>query len=163
MNPQDQIIRVTKIKEGQTPLYPETFFLDDLINEMCQYAKAELKKIDRTNVDVEVFKYSRFEKCLLHADRVKLRQVFINLLDNSVKYTDRGCIFFGFHTSVSNNINFFVEDTGLGICNENDLELSIAQGLVQQLGGSMEVRPSEDAGTAVNFNIACTPCELSNN
>lgn len=163
MNQQNHFIKITNLKNGQTSLHLETFCLDELMDEMYQYARTELKKKGRSDVDVEILKYSRYEKCWLHADRVKLKQIFTNLLDIAVKYTDRGCIFIGYHTSVGNNINFFVEDTGMGICNDNDIELSIAQGLIQMLGGSMEIRPAEEAGTAVNFNIVCTPCEFFDN
>ena len=64
---------------------------------------------------------------------------------------------------VRNNIKFFVDDTGNGIHNENDLNLSIAQGLIQQLGGEMEVRPTDDVGTSVGFNIVCLPFDLQEN
>ena len=85
------------------------------------------------------------------------------LLENAVKYTNVGLIYFGYHSSVINNMNFFVEDTGLGVCNKDDPNMLIAQGLVQLMGGEMEVETSEIAGTSIYFNIICTAIEIFEN
>jgi len=159
MQHHDIILKVSKIKPEQS----ETFCLDDLIDELYIFVKQELQKSGKTNVGVEVCKYSNIKKCWVSTDRTRLRQIFRNLLDNAVQLTDRGYIFFGYHTSVNNNINFFVDDTGVGIYSDTNLGLSIAEGLVQQMGGKMEVKPAEDAGTSVHFNIICTPVEFFEN
>ena len=159
----DYLVKVTEINERQMNPYSETFCLDELMEEMCFYVKQELEKKNKLNVGVKMITNSRFEKCWINTDRVRLKQIFTILLDRAVKNTDKGYIFYGFHTSVSNNINFSVDDTGIGAVNGHDVDLSIVQGLVQQFGGEMEIRSTIDAGTAIRFNIVCTPCNLHEN
>jgi len=161
-NPNPCILKVSKNKH-EKPLNLETFCMDALMEELLIYVKNELKIKEKSNIDVEIFKLTNYEKCLVHTDRVKLRQIFTNLLDIAVKFTDTGFIIFGYHTSVSNNMNLFVEDTGIGIYSDDGYGLTIAQGLVEQLGGEMEVECVENAGMSVDFNIICQPCEIFEN
>ena len=51
---------------------------------------------------------------MLFTDNVKLRQIIYNLLSNAEKFTDVGFIKFGY-TLKNNKIEFFVEDSGIGI------------------------------------------------
>ena len=133
----------------------EKFCIDDLMDELYTYVTQKLQNKGKSNVGVEIIKYSDAEKYWICTDRERLRQIFVNLLDNAVKFTNVGGIFFGYHTSVGDNMNFFVDDTSDGFINDADLDITIAQGLVKLMGGEMEVRPAEDAGISVNFNITC--------
>ena len=137
----------------------ETFCIDDFMDELHIYVTQTLQNKGKSKVGVEIFKYTKKKKCFIHTDRTRLRQIFVNLLDNAVKFTDVGLIYFGYHTSVGNNMNFFVDDTSDGIFNDEDLNLSIAHGLVKLMGGEMEVRPAEDSGMSVSFNITCQKIE----
>jgi signal transduction histidine kinase len=163
MNHDHNMLYVAKIKEAQEKLHPETFDLDELIDELKKYAEKELNNKGKSHVNVETFKLTNMKKCCVHVDRVRLWQIFTSLLDYSIKLIDMGYVLFGYHTSVSNNMNFFVEDTGLGIYNEDDPDLLIAKGLVQTMGGKMEVRPSKICGMAIDFNIICTGVEICEN
>lgn len=53
-------------------------------------------------------------------DKERLEQIFINLINNSVKFTDRGSITLGIHKE-GQNIHISVKDTGVGIP-EKDME-----------------------------------------
>ena len=62
------------------------------------------------------------QKTLIQADRFKLEQVFINLIDNAVKYTDEGEIKISIDDDETNLI-FKVSDSGSGIAVEHHSRL----------------------------------------
>ena len=114
----------------------------------------------------------RFDRSLrahvLYTDRLKLRQILVNLITNAVKYTDRGEVTISLYFSgegTSRMTNFEVTDTGCGIAAMNrdhvfeifwqvdqsltrttggtGLGLSVARGLARRLGGDVTLRWSE--------------------
>lgn len=58
---------------------------------------------------------------LVRADGVRLRQVLLNLVGNSVKYTERGSIRFGVRSLGGGKLEFTIADTGVGI-KKSDLD-----------------------------------------
>jgi K+-sensing histidine kinase KdpD len=163
MEYQDNNIYVSKPKQEHF----ETFCLNELKHEMKIYTEKELEKWGRSHVKVETFTEYYTEKFWIHSDRKCLKQILSILLDNAVKHTDKGAILFDFQISsieqFRDEISFFVDDTGNGIYNKNDLNYPIAEGLIKKLGGEMKITPSDDAGISVKFNIVCAPFELNGN
>lgn len=51
---------------------------------------------------------------LILTDVIKIRQIISNLLNNAIKFTEKGHIGFGYILA-DNNLQFFIEDTGIGI------------------------------------------------
>lgn len=104
-------------------------------------------------------------------DRGKLRQVFINVIDNALKYSDPGDT-----TTVSarvegNNIIIEVEDTGCGISaadlpkiktkfykanltrRGSGIGLAVADEIIQMHGGRLDVSSVEGEGTTVTITL----------
>jgi PAS domain S-box-containing protein len=52
---------------------------------------------------------------LTNGDEQKLRQIFTNLLNNAIKFTDKGMIEFGVSLKDDKMLEFYVKDTGKGI------------------------------------------------
>ncbi len=122
-------------------------------------------------------------------DRMRLRQVLTNLVDNAVKFTDQGEVSVG--VAVLNrgdhgcSVRFAVSDTGIGISAENQaklfkpftqvesssarrfggsgLGLAIAANLVGLMGGRLEVASAAGRGSTFSFTlplpIAALPAE----
>lgn len=97
------------------------------------FVKADLGKITANVVD-ELSVYSKKKNLLLKykqsdnhlplikADEGKIRQVIMNLIDNAIKYTKQGKITVEIK-SVDKQIRFCVTDSGMGIKQENIINL----------------------------------------
>ena len=51
---------------------------------------------------------------IINTDPIRLRQILVNLVNNAVKFTEKGSVTFGYYTS-KDHIIFYVKDTGIGI------------------------------------------------
>jgi two-component system phosphate regulon sensor histidine kinase PhoR len=111
---------------------------------------------------------------LLRADAFLIEQMLINLVDNAVKYTDRGGVSIRLRTEADTFV-LEVQDTGPGIPNAHvdriferfyrvdksrsrilggtGLGLSIVKHIVQLHGGTIQVRSGEGEGTAFTVRL----------
>ncbi|XPF93106.1 response regulator [Colwellia sp. RE-S-Sl-9] len=108
----------------------------------------------------------------INADAIRLRQVFINLIHNAIKFTDKGSVTVDIWLERSNNKNtlhFTITDTGIGIpthllatifkpfeqvediVSRNEegagLGLAICCELLKQMDGTIEVESTENVGS----------------
>ncbi|MEI6885773.1 MAG: two-component regulator propeller domain-containing protein [Bacteroidota bacterium] len=118
-------------------------------------------------------------KKLFYSDPELLGNVLGHLLDNAIKFTNKGTVEFGFAIR-EEELQFFVKDTGCGIAEDDQdlifdhfvqsglqdnavhegsgLGLSIAKGILQILGGRIWLRSIPGEGSSIFFTI---PGELS--
>ncbi|MCB2410800.1 response regulator [Hymenobacter lucidus] len=113
------------------------------------------------------------------SDPQRLSQVLLNLLSNSLKFTERGTITLSARllaeTDTTLSIGFLVTDTGLGVAHDKQeaifstftqayadtsrrfggsgLGLSISSSLVEQLGGHLLMCSEPGAGTSFGFTL----------
>ena len=123
------------------------------------------------------------ERANIKTDRTKLIQVISNLLNNAIKFTEKGQITFGY-TIENQLIRFHTSDTGIGISNEyqsrifdpffqveselsrkfegTGLGLSICKAYTELLGGTIWVTSEMGKGSSFYFTIPFEPVESSN-
>jgi CheY-like chemotaxis protein len=111
---------------------------------------------------------------ILFSDKELVVRINRELLDNAVKFTQKGKINVGYHNE-ENSVVFFVKDTGKGISNEklamifdlftqedssmtrghegSGLGLSIAKGMVELLGGRIWAVSEKGFGSSFYFSI----------
>jgi two-component system phosphate regulon sensor histidine kinase PhoR len=112
------------------------------------------------------------DKLQLLGDKSKLRQVLINLIQNSVKYTERGSVTISVEEE-KNTGRIIVKDTGIGISDEDlvriferfyrvdkarsrevggtGLGLAIVKHIIEAHGSKIEVKSVPDQGSEFSF------------
>lgn len=114
----NDILDLSKIEEGKMTLYPETFEIATLINNVVLTVKPAIEKngnILEISADPQLG--------TMHADQTRVRQVLFNLLSNAAKFTTNGKVSLKIWTEKQDkggeypqeNIIFTVSDTGIGI------------------------------------------------
>ena len=126
----NDVLEMSKIEAGQTKLQPKIFNL----HRMLHYLKAMFQPLAQAQKISFHFQAAQGLVEYIKTDEIKLRQVLINLLDNAIKFTDKGSVTLRVlslreipvgNAPVTNNkakLIFEIEDTGIGIA-EKEMEL----------------------------------------
>jgi len=113
----ESIFDVSLLQAKEAKVNYNRISLDDVFLTIHQYVKAELKKAGKTSLQVDFCKDGE-EDIYLNTDRTKIIQMVTNLLNNAIKYTDFGCVKYGYKVE-NDDLVFFVSDTGIGISKEH--------------------------------------------
>jgi PAS domain S-box len=111
----DDILEMSKIEAGRTPLAPSSFNLRGMLTDLTSMfrLRAESKGLGF------VVTVAPGAPAVLLADEKKLRQILINLLGNAIKFTDRGSVRCGVAVRRQADgvlrLTVDVEDTGPGV------------------------------------------------
>ena len=115
----NDILDFSKIEKGNVEIVESNYELSSLLSDVINmvWLRAEKKGL-KLVTEVEP---TTPEK--LYGDEVRIRQIIINLLNNAVKYTDKGSVTLkvGYEKTDKENINLkvSVSDTGIGIKEED--------------------------------------------
>jgi len=164
----NEILDLSKIEAGQMSLSLEDLNVEDLVNNVCLIIKPVAEKNNnKLNWECASLPY-------IHSDTIKVRQVLLNLLSNSAKFTEDGNIML--RVKVEGDwLVVTVEDTGIGMTEEQvkrlfmpfvqadesttrkyggtGLGLSISKQLCELMGGSIMVRSESGSGTIFTARI----------
>ena len=140
--------------------HPQTFSIDNLLNELQIEVKEQLQNAGKPEIDVEIYRYSDEHTCSILADRERVRQALSHLLGNAVKFIDRGFMVFGYHVLHDNIVDFFVDDTGAGKYNDTPPDLSPVRDLLQTMGSHLKEKIT-GTGASYSFSIECEQVELT--
>ena len=168
----NDIMDISYIESGQIQLDKQEFSLNSMIDNLQEETRS---KMDTSNKNIEITTHKHFGDGadFFISDPDKVYQIYSKLLDNAIKYTNTGYIEFGYTYNEQEYLEFYVEDTGIGIPEEvkssvferfrqgDDgmdrrfeglgLGLSIAKGLIEQLGGCIELDSQVNTGATVTF------------
>jgi len=137
----------------------EMFNLDALMTDLSLYVNEELQKCGKSHIEAGTVPHSETETCWIEADEKRLRQIFLILLDDAVKYVESGFILFGYMKStvvITDDVTFFVDYTTCIDKTPDDLlndDLPIASGLIAQMGSKMELNKTASVGSSISFDL----------
>lgn len=108
----NDILDLSKIEAGQMALHVEPFNLLDVLRDIV---KMETPHADEKGISLVL---KNFEEITIVSDRQRVHQVFLNLINNAVKFTEKGFVSVECFME-SENLKVEVTDTGIGIEEEN--------------------------------------------
>ncbi|MBU3191884.1 PAS domain S-box protein [Clostridium bowmanii] len=114
----NSVLDMAKIEAGKLELSTDSFNLKDTLDTIVNQLQFVAHK-----KDLKIMHYIEpFMNLDIIGDRVRLNQIIINLVNNAIKFTDKGQIILCAKKIYSNalkiKIQFSVEDTGVGIDDE---------------------------------------------
>jgi len=173
------IIDLAKIESGQLTIISGRLMVSELINEMEQYAFEEVSRLNKEKLEIGTV--VEMEAIEIETDVIRITQVLKNLINNAIKFTDRGRVEIGcLKGEADQSIRFYVRDTGIGISQEHSelifdqfrqidgsntrkfggtgLGLAICKNLVRLMGGKIWVESEVGGGALFQVEL---PLKLS--
>ncbi len=171
----NDILQINKIEANKVDIEPELFNLKKKINNI-------ILALNNSAEDNNTKLHLEYDKTLHQnfiADQLKISQILINLIGNSIKFTKDGDIWIRvYKLSEENgiyNLRFEIEDNGIGISKEKQenmfesfsqgsiqinrkyggtgLGLSIVKGLIEILKGKIYLKSELGKGSTFYFEI----------
>ena len=161
----EEILDFSKLQQNEMKLVVGEVILKELLQEIMlnMWTKAE-KKLIKLVLESD-------ENPIVFADGNRLKQVFLNLVDNAIKFSEEGSIIRIVLNCYPEQVEVDVQDNGLGISEEHlnrvrdrffqvnplnggtGLGLAISQQLVEQHQGTMEIFSALGEGTTVRVML----------
>jgi len=168
----DDLDEISRLESGQLKLNKSNFIIQDLLKDV--YESLFLKAKEK-NIRCIIKKGCEFPLTVF-ADKEKIRQVFTNLADNAIKYSnDNDIIEASFYNVDGRNVLIEISDEGVGITEEHipriferfyrtdlarsrkeggsGLGLSICKHIIEAHGQTIHVRSKLDVGTTIGFTL----------
>lgn len=171
----NSLLDITKLESGRMELYEVDFNLGDLVEEAISINLSKIREKGlyiSKEIDAKI-------PLALRGDSTRIKQIFINLINNAVKFTEKGKIeiYCRLENISENSITIYssVRDTGIGIPNEKieslfkpfsqidashstkyggtGLGLMICKEFIKMMGGKIGVDSQVDAGSMFYFTL----------
>ena len=174
----NDVLDCSKMEAGKMQLFDEPYDTCSLFHDLRISME---NRIGHSGLEL-IYDIDQDIPCKLKGDMGRIRQVIINLVNNAIKYTEKGSVRFSVHVRQKNTdkvmLYYEVADTGIGIRKEDQkilfdafqrvemdrnryvegtgLGLTISQNLVNMMGGVIEVESEYGKGSRFFFTIEQT-------
>ena len=170
----NDVLDIDRVELGKLEMLESYFQPKVTLQKIIDTYEPEIKK-KRLKLSVNFPEHSG---SMVIGDHSKTMQIFTNLLNNAIKFTQKGSIQIDYHEEIVGNslyFQFLIKDTGLGMSEEklplvfnrfvqiddgtrkehggSGLGLAITKGLVDFLKGSIQVKSKPNEGTKFNVKL----------
>lgn len=174
----NDVLDMSKIESGHLELQNDTFDLNALIDQVEVVVSAQVEAME---ISYESHR-EKMDHTTLIGDTLQIRRIMLNLFSNAIKYNKRGGRIDTYVKELSFDgmcaaFEFRITDTGVGMSKEyikeelfkpftqeiNDartqyrgtgLGMSIVKGLVEKMGGTIQVSSTPGVGTEFRFYLS---------
>ena len=164
---------ITRLESGEQPLNKEKFVIQDLIKDVFESLSI---KTERKKIRCEFKNGCEQPAIYVFADKEKIRQVVINVVQNATKYgKEGGSIVASIYQTDGKHVLIEISDDGIGIADEHiarvferfyrtdrgrsrdvggtGLGLAICKHIIEAHGQTIHIRSKLDVGTTVGFTL----------
>ncbi len=172
----NDVLDMSRIESGKIQIDEKKENLYDILNSLSNIVKAD---VDSRHHEF-VIDYKEVKNAEVYCDKLKLTQVLLNIVSNSIKYTNDGGLISLIVNQTDNDKNyatyeFCVKDNGIGMEEEyvktifepftrmytstvsgiqgTGLGMSIAKNIIDRMGGRISVKSQIDVGTEISVFI----------
>ncbi|MDY6801186.1 MAG: tetratricopeptide repeat protein [Bacteroidota bacterium] len=165
----DDIIDFAKIESGEIKIEKKQFNPHPVLEFLYDHYTSQLIKLKKEDIRFFYMNENIENDLVIYSDPVRLKQILSVLIDNAIKFTEKGRIEFGFTHPSDKEIQFYVKDTGIGLDDQYQdiiferfrqidegatkkydgagIGLSIAKNLTQLLNGKIWVESTLGKGS----------------
>lgn len=169
----DDVVELTRIETGKVTIRKSPCNIYLLLNEMLTFFNRYKVSQNKDHLDIKV-SYPENRNLVIFTDPGRLQQIISSLLNNSIKFTEKGGIEIGYKPISEQRIEFYVKDTGIGLSRDlqkrlfgrpaeeengagraegSGLGLSIAKNVIRLMGGKIWVESELGQGSTFYFTI----------
>nr|WP_320120304.1 cache domain-containing protein [uncultured Marinifilum sp.] len=180
----NNIIDLSKIESKQVQLHPEYSCINSILSTLYDRFNKQKNESNKSHLNLTIHKSLSNKDSVIYTDARRLEQLLANLIDNAIKFTDKGSVEIGYQLNKSKSeIELYVKDTGIGIPDKyannifqsfrqidgsdtrkysgTGLGLTISHRLSKILGGEIRLESKENKGTCFYVSLPYS-CKSSN-
>jgi len=172
VNLMNDLDEISRLERGEQQLYKQSFVMQDLLKEVFESLSI---KTNEKNIRCLIKKGCE-SPVAVYADKEKIRQVLINMIENGFKYgKPSGNIVASVYNTDGKHVLVEISDDGIGIEEEHlpriferffrtdkarsrdkggtGLGLAICKHIIEAHGQTIHVRSTPDVGTTIGFTL----------
>jgi len=156
LNLMDNIIEIAKLETNQVKPKREKCYINSIFDKLQTDLESKQNILEKTDIDIRVRKGNPDPSYMIFSDPERIYQIISHLLNNALKYTEKGFIEFGYHLSPNNRIAFYVKDSGIGIPTDQQ------EIIFRKFGKSGNINTNKNRGTGLGLTLSKKLVELLN-
>ena len=165
----NDLMDIAKIESDLVAINTEFLVLHDLMIDLKTIFNFEKRNKGKKHIEI-IYNTPEDTNIEIETDKLRIKQVLMNLMNNALKFTEEGSIEIGYK-KVEGGVNIYVKDTGVGIPIKmqqqiferfqqiergtkpqgTGIGLSISRSLMRLMGGDIEINSKVNTGS--EFNI----------